>query len=132
MTKSENDAHTNMSPAERLIRQTRYKQFPARLELVLRDHDTVEVRNIVAPNPGNGEGRATMKAVIEEADDLGVTLELWPMWDEDIEGALYQTDLENWYLRLGFNVPARTADAAYFIRMPQPKQQQNLDAGLKP
>lgn len=62
-----------------------------------------------------------MQAILALADALHVTLEAWPMYDEDVEGGLDQDDLVAWYQRLGFRyLPKRDPDSdRYMVRKPR-------------
>ena len=70
-----------------------------------------------------------LRNVVEQAvlaDELGVTLEIESMYDENVEGGLGPDELEHWYRRLGFtDIPNRDPDREdyecdrYLVRQPR-------------
>lgn len=124
------------SPADEMIRRSKTMALPSRFSIVPIDATTVEINDLKAPSPGHGQGRVTMRGLLALADELGVTIEVWPVWDEDVDGALYQTDLEDWYGRLGFRYQTNrdeTTDGEtdrYMVRSPAPVdlRETSLDA----
>lgn len=114
------------SPAARMIADINAQALPARVTLHALSNTAVEATDLEAPNPGNGQGRMTMKAILDAADRHGVTVEVWPVWDGDVEGGLHQDQLREWYLRLGFErIPNRDPDDdvfeydRYLVRKPR-------------
>ena len=100
------------SPSETLadvfVKRIKSMSLPARVKVLPIDDQSVELTDLLAHSPGHGQGRETMRAIISLADEMGITLSLWPFWDENVENALYQDDLWDWYIRLGFKqIPNR-------------------------
>ena len=119
----ENDL--SQSPAQTLGARVASMGLPARVKIIPLDPTTAEVTDLLASEPGIGQGKVTMRAVLALADELGVTLEAEPVYDEDVEGGLDQMDLEDWYVRLGFKpIPNRdendehTEMDRYLVRAP--------------
>lgn len=90
------------------------------------DDHTAELTDLETDQPGHGAGRATMNAILMLADELGVTLEIESMYDENVEGGLGPDELEHWYRRLGFtDIPNRDPDREdyecdrYLVRQPR-------------
>ena len=95
------------SPMEEFVKRVDTSSLPAKVELypigTLGEFtNVVEIATLESPRGGQGSGRATMAAVLAMADELKVTLCLWPVPDYDIEGSLGGDDLIAWYQRLGF------------------------------
>lgn len=62
------------------------------------------ITRINVPVPLRGQGLATklLKEILSDADEEGVTLELWPYASGANSGGLNQTQLTGWYARHGF------------------------------
>jgi GNAT superfamily N-acetyltransferase len=99
-------------PAADLIRSVQAMGLPAQVVLLADDDfdDVAVIHSLHATARGQRRGSQTMKAIIEEADRLGVTLMLTPRsavehgWGlgETITDGLGQEALEVWYRRKGF------------------------------
>ncbi len=102
-----NEAAAPNTPASMLRARVEAMNLPAKVSIYPKDSNTAEVTDLEARVIGQGQGRATMQAVIALADELGVTLELWPVSDDQFDG-LDQEQLYAWYDRLGFrSIPNR-------------------------
>ena len=120
-----------VNSAELLASRINAMNLPARVTVIpLNDH-TAEITDLLSVAPGNGSGRKTMKAILALADELQITLEAWPVYDEEIDG-LSQDALEAWYTRLGFRcIPNRDSETSdpnsddyleidrYLVRLPK-------------
>jgi hypothetical protein len=110
--------------AERFCAALATADLPATITAYPLADDTVELTNFLASQPGHGQGRTSMQFILDLADRLGVTLEVWPVYDDAIEGGLDQDDLFAWYKRLGFDhIPNRDPDSdmemdQYIVRKP--------------
>jgi GNAT superfamily N-acetyltransferase len=115
------------SPSHILVQRVADMRLPARVTVHPLDGYTAEVTDLEATERGQGQGRVTMRAIIEIADELGVTLELWPVIDDAVEDGLDADVLRRWYKRLGFAlIPNRDPDDdmefdRYLVRTPHHK-----------
>jgi GNAT superfamily N-acetyltransferase len=112
------------TPADELRRRVETAALPARVTIVPwkdtgRHKNVADVTDLEASATGKGQGRETMQAVIQWADELGVTLFVWPVPDHDVPGALGHKDLMEWYQRLGFKDVWEEGEEWRMVRTPK-------------